>query len=161
MRVLPLMFAIAWFALPTPAAAGVGDELAAMQEAVVDKRIAELKRAKADGADATSCGGSGGEVVVCGRRKETYRLDPDIMATESPDAPPRADPSRTVNAPRCSEGPHGCPGEGAIPVSAIALKVAQAGLAAVKGDDWKAVFRNGPDSYERYRRAKARREARR
>ena len=104
------------------------------------------------------------EITVCAERnqKDRYRIDPGVLgADRAANANPR--PEQKL-APKEKCPPHGpiCEGQGAIPISAIAIVAAKAAILAAKGEDWREVagLTNDQD-YEEYRAAKAREERRR
>jgi len=101
----------------------------------------------------------GDEVVVCGAKQKPYGPDPAVMKAAPRPLAHRRDPRSTVNKQACGVG-HDICGVGVIPVTAIALKAGEALVKAIKGDDWKSVFKNGPDEYERYLAEKELQEAR-
>jgi hypothetical protein len=55
-------------------------------------------------------------------------------------------------------GTPGAPG-GAIPVLEPAIRVATALVKAVKGEDWREAFSNGPSDYDLYKAAKSKEES--
>ena len=103
-----------------------------------------------------------GEVVVCGERGPSpYRIDPDVLgvmrAKELAENPPR--PATAVpGGDPCGVGPNGCPGEGAVPLLAIAITAAKVAVKAIQGEDWREPLRTGPTDYERHLEAKKQRE---
>jgi hypothetical protein len=105
---------------------------------------------------------TGNEVVVCGERGPSpYRIDPDVLgamrAEELAANPPRP-PGQVAEGDPCNVGPNGCPGEGALPLMAIALTAAEMAVKAIQGEDWREPLRTGPDDYQRYEEAKRKRE---
>ena len=103
-----------------------------------------------------------GEILVCGEKRRTYRVDPVVLAIErarekGPPKPP-LDASTTVAGSDCI-GPQKC-GDAVLPLVKVALAALKAATLAAKGEDWKDGFRNGPTQYQRYldeqQRAKAR-----
>ena len=105
-----------------------------------------------------------GEVVVCGESPDKYRIDADVLQVirrqEQAANPPRP-PVDVASGDPCKVGPNGCPGEGALPLLMIAMKVAQVGVTAIKGEDWREPLRTRPDDYRLYQEEKAKREDRR
>ena len=103
------------------------------------------------------------EITVCGERnqKDRYRIDPGVLgADRAAEANPR--PEQKL-APKEKCPPHGpiCPGQGAIPVSAIALVAVETAVRAAKGEDWREGLGLTNDrDYEEYRLAKAKEERR-
>lgn len=104
---------------------------------------------------------SPGEVVVCGESPDKYRIDPDVLqvvrAQEQAANPPRP-PAQVTDGDPCRIGPNGCPGEGALPLLMIAMKVVEVAAQVAKGDDWREPLRTGPDEYQLYMESKTRRE---
>ena len=104
--------------------------------------------------------GAPGDVVVCGDRGDRgpspYRLDPTVLDAERAKAgstnPARVQ-DRSANANLCGTVGDEC-GGGMIPILGPALRVADAVVKAVQGEDWREAFRNGPSDYERYEEAK-------
>ena len=143
---------------PAPAAAqGVGDIAAAIQ----DKSVKRPTTSIIDVKSAVGCpSGADGEVVVCGSKEPKYGPDADVTkaAEPAPLPPPAASPKRATTV-QCGTGGNLCD-SGQIPVTAIALAGAKAVIQAIKGEDWKEVFRTRPDEYQRYLDAKNRRQAR-
>ena len=104
------------------------------------------------------------EITVCAERnsKDRYRIDPGVLgADRAANANPR--PEQKL-APKEKCPPHGpiCEGQGAIPISAIAIVAAKTAILAANGGDWREVvgLTNDQD-YEEYRAAKAKEERRR
>jgi hypothetical protein len=106
------------------------------------------------------CKSKPGELLVCGQRGPSpYRLDPTVLESErSKDA--AANPSRVQDrsgtAQMCGTVQNEC-GGGVIPLLEPALRVAGAAVMAVKGENWREAFRNGPSDYDRYKQAKQKR----
>ena len=100
------------------------------------------------------------EIVVCAERPgDEYRIDPAVLAVsrqiEQP-ADRRKPAHHSAGKESCvPHGTNGCPGQGVIPVTAIALKALQVGVLAAKGEDWRAPLRTSPDQYRLYTQAKA------
>lgn len=103
---------------------------------------------------------SPGEIVVCGESQEKYRIDRDVLQVireqELAANPPRP-PVQVADGDPCKVGPNGCPGEGALPLLAIAMKAAQLAVQVAKGEDWREPLRTRPDEYEQYLKSKAKR----
>ncbi len=100
------------------------------------------------------------EVMVCGeRRGAKYRIDPAVLAVQrsrEPALPERQPDYIAVTDQSCvPHGTNGCPGADAIPVLRIALVVAEAGLLALMGEDWREPLRTTPDAYRLHRETKA------
>ena len=101
---------------------------------------------------AKRCSSTGDEILVCSTPRQTYRVDPVVMAIERElaEGPPKPalDASTTVAGSDCI-GPRKC-GDAVIPLVAVALATLKAAELAAKGEDWKDAFRNGPTRYQRY-----------
>ena len=140
-------------------AQGVGDIVEAINNR--NFKSSNAPRPLIDIKGAIGCpSGADGEVVVCGSPKPKYGPDAAVMdAADAPSPPPSADRRETVNVESCGVGTNLCD-SGQIPVSAIALAGAKAVIQALKGEDWKEVFRTRPDEYQRYLDARNRRQAR-
>jgi hypothetical protein len=96
------------------------------------------------------------EVIVCGRSRERYRIDPSVLAaTRAANAlPPK--PPITGDVPDAScAGAMNCAGGSYVPLVGIALTALQAAELAADGDDWRDAFRTHPDQYRAYQNAKA------
>jgi len=138
--------ALAMLAIAAPAAA---------QEAPPPKLDLETQSKDCEAAEP-------GEVVVCGERGgDKYRLDPDVLhvirKAEEAANPPRP-PAQIAESDPCKVGPNGCPGEGALPLLAIAMKAVEVAVTAAKGEDWREPLRTRPDQYRLYRESKEKRE---
>lgn len=103
-----------------------------------------------------------GEVVVCGERERSpYRIDPatlDSMRAEDAIKNPDRVASRDLPATPCGVGNDICGGD-AIPLLQPALKVAEAVVKAVNGEDWREPFRTGVDEYQLYEDAKRKQDS--
>lgn len=111
-----------------------------------------------------SCTSNEGEIVVCGRKEDRYRIDPTVLAglraRQARNAPSRPD-RRIVTAEKCSPvGPNGCAFRDVLPVSAVALTLVTAAVKAIKGEDLRPMLRAEPTDYELYEQAKADEERR-
>jgi len=139
----PLVFIVA-LAAPVVAAAQERSSTAAPLSQALGQLTSQL---------AQPCkNGSPDEVVVCGRSKRAYRIDPDVLAaTRAADAQPPKPPIETATADRCV-GPH-C-GGATIPLVRMALAAAKAAALAAQGDDWREAFRTHPDQYQVYQQSK-------
>lgn len=103
-------------------------------------------------------------ILICGQRREGFRLDPDVMEAKrqvesssrstSPEAP-------TAEA-ACSLQPMGC-GKSldSLDLANVAIVLGTTAIRAAKGEEWSKTFKTGgPDEYQQYQQAKQRREAR-
>lgn len=98
------------------------------------------------------------EVIVCGRSRQQFRIDPAVLAaTRAAEAPPPK-PELDANAAPACTGPN-C-GGGTIPLVGMALTAIKAAELAAQGDDWRDAFRTHPDSYSVYQEEKAKRSSR-
>jgi len=79
---------------------------------------------------------------------------------ETEDPTPRSGQMANVQASAAAfdPGTPGAPG-GAIPVMEPAIRVATAVVKAIKGEDWRDAFRNGPSDYDLYEQANAKEES--
>lgn len=104
------------------------------------------------------------EITVCGQRDqgERYRIDPGVLGAErAANANPEPNRNVSVKPEKCP--PHGprCSGQGAIPISAIALVAAKTAVLAATGEDWRKPLGLNDKAYDEYRAAKAKEERRR
>lgn len=109
----------------------------------------------------TDCkAGSASDVIVCGERERSpFRIDPvtlDAMRQKEAAEHPDRIASREPGAEGCGTGSNPCSG-GTIPLLEPALRVATAVVVAVKGEDWREAFSNGPSDYDRFKDAKRKR----
>ena len=108
--------------------------------------------------DVDNCKSNEEEVVVCGRSRQRFRIDPAVLAaTRAAEAPP---PKPSLDASRDTSCTGANCGGATIPLVAIALTVLKAAELAAKGDDWREAFRTRPDAYKQYQDAKAKEAAR-
>jgi hypothetical protein len=114
------------------------------------------------GADAACQSEDARNIVVCGQRREQYRLDPSVMkAREEVKSNRRSATSATPAAQAaCSSSPMGCTKDlKSLDLANLAVVVGTAAVRAAKGEDWAKVFRpGGPDEYQLYQQAKQRRD---
>lgn len=147
------------FAMAVPAAGGAepgADPLGAAQGQAPERIAIPLQN--------PNCASGEGEIVVCGRKEDRYRIDPTVLAglraREAREVPSRPD-RRIVTAEKCSPvGPNGCAFQNVLPVSAIALTLITAAVKAIKGEDLRPMLRAEPTDYELYEQAKADEERR-
>ena len=93
------------------------------------------------------------DVVVCGRSRRAYRIDPAVLAsTRAAEAQPPKPPIERASTAPCV-GPR-C-GGATIPLVGMALTAVKAAALAAQGDDWREAFRTHPDQYEVYKQRKA------
>ena len=134
-----LLFLLAAFASPA-----MGQEEAPVRPEGIGKAMTQLLPGEAG-----KCRSSDpSEVVVCGRSKQRYRIDSDVLAaTRAAGAPP---PKPELDASKQSScvGPN-C-GGGTIPLVGMALAALKAAELAARGDDWRDAFRTHPDAYKLY-----------
>ena len=99
------------------------------------------------------------EITICAERDRVvpYRIDPGILDTERAhkESPPPAR-GQVIRLEKCP--PHGlrCSGQGAIPLSAIAMVALRTAYLAAAGEDWQTSLGVRDDSYDEYRTAKTR-----
>lgn len=99
------------------------------------------------------------EITICAERDRVvpYRIDQGILDTEraQKESPPPAR-GQVVRLEECP--PHGlsCSGQGAIPLSAIAMVALRTAYLAAAGEDWQSSLGVRDDSYDEYRTAKTR-----
>jgi len=112
-----------------------------------------------------SCDSAGAdEIIVCAPREqvEPYRIDPGVLAEQrSKTANPQPDRMGALKPEKCP--PHGprCSGQGAVPISAIALVAVKTAILAATSENWREPLGLADDSYDEYRAAKAREQRRR
>ncbi|MEO8175457.1 MAG: hypothetical protein ABI626_02210 [Sphingomicrobium sp.] len=106
-----------------------------------------------------------GEIVVCGKRPQGYRLDPDVVEANrgmlNGGRPRRPDRMRDTSC--AVVGAAGCIGAGAgINLVGAALTAAEMAARVAKGESIGGMFITEPEptEYQRYQAAKANREAR-
>jgi len=103
---------------------------------------------------------SPGEVLVCGRKTQRYRIDPSVLQAEREhDAAPAKPPVTADAAPAsgCVGGRgQSCTGAGAVPLVGMAMVALKAAELAVKGDDWRDAIRIHEDEYRLYKESEAR-----
>lgn len=102
-------------------------------------------------------------IVVCGQRRQPYRLDPSVMeAGREAESNGRSATSAMPSAQAaCSASPMGCTKDlRSLDLANVAVVIGTTVVRAAKGDDWAKVFRTGgPDQYQLYQQARRRREA--
>ena len=111
-----------------------------------------------------SCDSAGSdEIIVCAPREqaEPYRLDPGVLAEQrSKNANPEPDRMGALKPEKCP--PHGprCSGQGAIPISALAIVALKTAILAATSENWREPLGLADDGYDEYRAAKAREQRR-
>lgn len=103
-----------------------------------------------------------GEIVVCGQRPQSYRLNPDVMAAKKAmrgGGRPRP-PERFRDTSCKVVGPMGC-GNGGVNLLAVALTAARMADKVSKGENVGGMFITDPQlsEYQLYQAAKRDREA--
>jgi hypothetical protein len=102
-------------------------------------------------------------IMVCGQRRQPYRLDPSVMeAGRKAESNSRSATSAMPSAQAaCSASPMGCTKDlSSLDLANVAVVVGTTAIRAARGDDWTKAFRTGgPDQYQLYRQAKRRRDA--
>ena len=132
--------------------------LFATQTAISFGSAAPLPVGTALSTSARTCVGSNAkDIVVCGRKRNQYRIDPAVVEAERtvdaiPSTVQNIDPDRSQPC----VGPR-CGGE-FLPLVAVGYKVVTAAVDAATGNDWKKNFRTHPDEYAAYHDAKDRGE---
>lgn len=102
-------------------------------------------------------------IVVCGQRREGFRLDPDVMeAKREVETDSRSASSKVPTAQAaCSPQPMGC-GKSldSFDLANVAIVLGTSAIRAAKGEVWTKAFKTGgPDEYQQYQQAKQRRKA--
>ncbi len=141
---------------PTP------DGQAKVAEAPVKAAVEQVK--EADRCPPAPANAQPGEIVVCAKRPEGYRLDPDVMeakrAMRGGGRPKR--PERMKDTSCAVVGAAGCIGAGAgINLIGAALTAAEMAARLSKGQEIGSMFVTDPQptEYQLYLEAKHRREA--
>ena len=104
------------------------------------------------------------EITVCAQRDqaEPYRIDPGVLGEQrAKTANPEPDRMGALKPEKCP--PHGprCSGQGAIPISAIALVAVKTAILVATNENWREPLGLADHSYDEYRAAKAREQRRR
>jgi hypothetical protein len=96
-------------------------------------------------------------VIVCGRSRDPYRIDPSVLAASraAEALPPKPPITGDVPEATCA-GPTNCGGGSYVPLVGMALTALKAAELAADGDDWRDAFRTHSDEYQAYQNAKAR-----
>lgn len=109
-----------------------------------------------------SCKGADGEITVCGRSVERYRLDRSLLEAERARNAPPPKPEVTADASvgnGCT-GPKACQGS-FVPLVAVALTAVKAATLAANGEDWREALRTKQDEYRLKQQAEERRRSER
>ena len=128
----------------------------------------ELVTKTKDGADRTCVSPNPRNILVCGKRGQEYRVDPDVMQanrevqTNERSATSATPPAQAVCSRQPVRPPPGCgEGLGSLDLVNVAIVVGTTAVRAAKGEDWKGIFRpGGADEYQLYQQAKRERDAR-
>ena len=103
------------------------------------------------------------DIVVCGQRRQSFRLDPSVVeGKQQEDSNSRSATSAVPSAQAaCSASKIGCTKDlRSLDLANVGLVAATTAIRAARGEDWTRVFKpGGPDEYELYRQAKRRHEA--
>jgi hypothetical protein len=110
-----------------------------------------------------SCGTkSEADVIVCGKRTDLYRIDPNVLVADRELTAPPPDTRnglREITAKSCHDELTKCSGDQVLPLLPMVSKAAQVATLALKGEDWKEALRTRPDPYAVYTRSKQRQRA--
>ena len=105
-----------------------------------------------------------GAIVVCGAGPQAYRIDPDVISAAEAGAQDRDAADAPVPAAQaaCAHSPMGCSkGLDSLDLANVALVAGTMAVKAAQGEDWAKPLRHaGPDEYQRYQKAKQRRQER-
>lgn len=98
------------------------------------------------------------DILVCGKRGERYRIDPNVLeADRAANALPPKPPVHAGEATASGcVGPNACK-DGVIPLVGMALAAAKAAVLAANGGDWRDAIRIHEDEYRLYKQAEERR----
>jgi hypothetical protein len=104
-----------------------------------------------------------GDILVCGQRRQGYRLDPDVIEANRE----VETNNRSANAPSpaaqsvCSAQPMGC-GKSfdSLDLANVAIVAGTIAVKAARGEKWANAFKTGgSDEYQLYQQAKRRHQA--
>ena len=99
------------------------------------------------------------EIVVCGRSRDPYRIDPSVLqamrAREAVPDKPELGAGAALALPACV-GPTACQGD-FVPLVQVGLVGLEAAALAAKGEDWRQAFRTRQEEFELYKQAEQRR----
>lgn len=127
----------------------------------IPPQVTRLEYAKRDQGSCQSQDTRG--IVVCGQRREGYRLDPNVieakreMETNSRSANAEVPAAQLI----CSVQPMGC-GKGmeSLDLANVAIVLGTTAIRAVKGEDWtKKLVPGRQGEYQLYKQAEQRRKA--
>jgi len=167
--VLPVIMLILGAGFGSASPAGAGPSKATASSAVEDASNspngppAPEGHRKSPEAAGSACGSQDTRnIMVCGERRQPYRLDPSVMKAGRE----AESNSRSATAPMppaqaaCSASKTGCEGFGSLDLANVAVVVGTMAIRAAKGKDWTRAFRvGGPNEYQLYQQSKQRREA--
>ena len=102
------------------------------------------------------------EILVCGQRRQGFRIDPAVMdgAQGAADSSASATAAMPVAQATCAGQPSGCSLRiDSLDLANVAIVVGAMGLRALRGEDWaRALKTGGTDEYQLYLQARQRRE---
>ena len=130
---------------------------AAQEQAAADDQTVAKAIGKATAGSKADCKRDDPDtVVVCGRSKQRFRIDPTVLAaTRRAEALPPKAPLDATGAQPCTGSQ--CGGGDFVPLVPMALKTLKAAELAIEGDDWREAFRTRPDQYQAYRAEQSKR----
>jgi hypothetical protein len=103
------------------------------------------------------------DIVVCGQRRQSFRLDPSVVEGErQAESDSRSATSAMPSAQAaCAASKMGCTKDlRSLDLANVGLVAATTAIRAARGEDWAKAFKpGGPDEYQLYRQAKRRHEA--
>lgn len=103
------------------------------------------------------------DIVVCGQRRQSFRLDPSVLeGKQRAESDSRSATSAMPSAQAaCSASKTGCTKDlRSLDLANVGVVAATTVIRAARGEDWAKVFKpGGPDEYQRYQQAKRRHEA--
>ena len=115
-----------------------------------------------DTSDASCSSQDARNIVVCGERRQPYRLDSNVMeAGNEAQVNSRSANTATPAAQAACASANVC-GKGleSLDWANVAFVAATTAVSAARGEDWTRVFKpGGPDEYQLYRQAQQRRQA--
>ena len=115
-----------------------------------------------DASDAACSSRDARNIIVCGQRRQPYRLDPNVMEADH-QAQINSRSAKTATPPaQAACGSASVCGKGleSVDWANVAVVAATTAVRAAKGEDWTRVFKpGGPGEYQLYRQAQQRRQA--